>query len=265
MGKNLLLGKIRTFISHLYHIVTGRYKILRDVTYNDDGLISHHIVDFLKDRRFIQSYNAAKKTGGLEGHIGDIHFRAYIVSFCFKHGLSLGKGDFVECGSGKGFMATVMANSSDKFKNMDRSLYLIDTFEGIPIFQARSKDEEEMMRQLNITHFNTDYHSGVVNQFKDFTNVHVIKGIIPGILSSLKINNVAFLHIDLNNSTAEMDAINYFFDKVILGGLILLDDYAYSELFRAQKEAWDKFAKSKKIEILSLPTGQGLIIKGRGE
>jgi hypothetical protein len=51
---------------------------------------------------------------------------------------------------------------------------------------------------------------------------------------------------------------------VVPGGLILSDDYGHGragEGFYAQKLAFDAFAKSKGIEVLTLPTGHGLIIK----
>ena len=41
--------------------------------------------------------------------------------------------------------------------------------------------------------------------------------------------------------------------------IILLDDYAYSG-YKDTKKAWDKFCSKKNYEILSLPTGQGLIL-----
>jgi hypothetical protein len=43
----------------------------------------------------------------------------------------------------------------------------------------------------------------------------------------------------------------------------LLDDYAYAG-YRSQKLAMDAFARSKSVQILSLPTGQGLMIKPAG-
>jgi hypothetical protein len=65
----------------------------------------------------------------------------------------------------------------------------------------------------------------------------------------------------MNNAKAEIDAIKFLWGKLVTGGVIVLDDYAYGELFRAQKDAWDRFATDNDFEILSLPTGQGLIIK----
>ena len=65
----------------------------------------------------------------------------------------------------------------------------------------------------------------------------------------------------MNNSYAEIEAIKFLFNKIVKGGIILLDDYAYGKSFILQKTSWDKFAKTKGIQILTLPTGQGLIIK----
>lgn len=44
-------------------------------------------------------------------------------------------------------------------------------------------------------------------------------------------------------------------------GVMLLDDYCYSEHYTLQHNAFNEFAKSKGAEVLPLPTGQGLIVK----
>ena len=65
----------------------------------------------------------------------------------------------------------------------------------------------------------------------------------------------------MNNAFAEIEAIKFFRNKIVSYGIVLLDDYAFGEEFAEQKKCWDKFAKDKNLEILTLPTGQGLIIK----
>jgi hypothetical protein len=65
----------------------------------------------------------------------------------------------------------------------------------------------------------------------------------------------------MNNGYAEIQAFNFLFQKISTGGLILLDDYSYDEMFREMKNKWDIYAKENNFEILTLPTGQGLIIK----
>ena len=44
------------------------------------------------------------------------------------------------------------------------------------------------------------------------------------------------------------------------GGIILLDDYGWRD-HEAQKSGWDEFARDRGVQILTMPTGQGLLIK----
>jgi len=55
-------------------------------------------------------------------------------------------------------------------------------------------------------------------------------------------------------------AAEFFWERLVPGALLLLDDYACRG-YRAQKVAMDRFAQTKASKILSLPTGQGLLIK----
>ena len=51
-----------------------------------------------------------------------------------------------------------------------------------------------------------------------------------------------------------------FFDRVVSGGIIILDDYEWSS-YREQKQKEDQWFDEKQYRIFPLPTGQGLIIK----
>ena len=88
----------------------------------------------------------------------------------------------------------------------------------------------------------------------------ICRGIIPDILPSVSVTDIGFLHIDLNNALPEIQVAKQFWGRVVPHGAILLDDYAYPG-FEEQKVAWDQFAAEKNLEVLSLPTGQGLILK----
>jgi hypothetical protein len=65
----------------------------------------------------------------------------------------------------------------------------------------------------------------------------------------------------MNVKEPEIAAANYFWEKVVKGGVVILDDYGFPKHIE-QKLAFDQFAKEKGVEILSLPTGQGIIFKG---
>ena len=74
--------KIRNFFLILNAILNNKFFIISSEGYCDDGLATNHIVDFLRDKKFINSYNAGKRNGSLNNHSGDSHYRAYIACFC---------------------------------------------------------------------------------------------------------------------------------------------------------------------------------------
>ena len=87
-----------------------------------------------------------------------------------------------------------------------------------------------------------------------------MEGSVPQVLNDLNVEKVAFLHLDMNNAVPEMAALDFFWDNLVPGGIILMDDYAYNG-YRNQKLGLDKIAIKKGVKIASLPTGQGLLIK----
>ncbi len=99
--------------------------------------------------------------------------------------------------------------------------------------------------------------------FSRWRNVSVIEGAIPETLLAGASARVAYLHLDMNCSPPEVAALEYFWERLVAGALVLLDDYAYHG-YRSQKLAMDRFAQAKRVPILSLPTGQGLLIKPAG-
>jgi len=65
----------------------------------------------------------------------------------------------------------------------------------------------------------------------------------------------------MNNAVSEIAAIDFFWDKLVPGGVVVLDDYSYSVQFMEQHSAFDKFCTQHNVRVLELPTGQGLIFK----
>ena len=57
-----------------------------------------------------------------------------------------------------------------------------------------------------------------------------------------------------------MAALEYFWERLVPGALVLFDDYAYRG-YEAQKRALDALARRRDVPIASLPTGQGLLIR----
>ena len=78
--------------------------IVKNNTYNEDGLATNHIVDFLKDENFIRGYSEATKDDVMEGHIGQIRYRAYIINYFSNYALMKFKENKSELGGGVGIL-----------------------------------------------------------------------------------------------------------------------------------------------------------------
>ena len=83
---------------------------------------------------------------------------------------------------------------------------------------------------------------------------------MPKTLDLVKISAVSYFSLYINCATPELSAGEHFWEKLVPGGMILLDDYGFVS-YEAQKKGFDRFAEREGIKVLALPTGQGLIIK----
>jgi O-methyltransferase len=229
------------------------------ITYSNDLLYTFHNADFLKDPLFVESYELGKNTdGGTLLKDYDIQWRIYILCWAANHVINL-EGDFVDCGVHTGIFPRAVINYT-KFQNSNKKYYLLDTFNGL---DERFSDEDELNRNAQMGYDKEDselLYNQVKETFKDF-NVKIIKGAIPETLPEVDTQKICYLSIDMNCVAPEIAALEYFWDKMVSGGIIILDDYGYANVCNAQKEAHDAFAKSKGIKVLTLPTCQGLIIK----
>ncbi len=254
--KKLLPKKILVAYRNRNIDLDDYYLLPKDkLTYANDLLYTYHNTDFIHEKKFAESYALCKQLGGklLENY--DIQWRVHVLCWAAQHAAKL-EGDFVDCGVYTGFCARAIVNYVD-FKSLNKKYYLMDTFQGL---DERYSNEYELQRNKKLGYSSTvNLYEQVKNTFKDF-NVEIIKGPIPETLKLATPKKVSFLSIDMNTAAPEVAAMDYFWDKMVSGAMIVLDDYGYPGSIN-QKIAHDAWAKSKNVEILSIPTCQGLIIK----
>ncbi|HEX8192590.1 MAG TPA: TylF/MycF/NovP-related O-methyltransferase [Allosphingosinicella sp.] len=221
------------------------------VTYYHDGLLSAHNCDFLADPHFQRAYAAGKATGSWWDH--DLEWRAHVICWAAQRGLALG-GDYVECGVHRGGFSRMLADYVGLDRHLDRKLYLIDTYRGVPK-EFRSEGQEDVLESLY-----TDSYRDVLRTFAPFPNAKVVRGRIPDVLPEVRPEQVCYLSIDLNCVEPSIAAADHFWPLMVPGAAMILDDYGFSGFFD-QKVAFDGWALRSGVEILSLPTGQGLVLK----
>jgi hypothetical protein len=221
------------------------------LTYNQDGLATVHNCDFLRDPHFLEAYRLGQETGswGADG----IHWRAYVVCWAAEKASHL-EGDFVECGVNRGGYSRAVMHYVD-FPRLDKTFYLLDTFHGL---EDKYISDAERLRGVKAGGYEECYEA-VCNTFEGLRAV-IVRGAVPETLLQVKATKVCYLSIDMNCVAPEIAAAEYFWDKLVPGAVIVLDDYGW-RLHAEQKVAFDRFAAQKGVMILGLPTGQGLIFK----
>jgi hypothetical protein len=93
-----------------------------------------------------------------------------------------------------------------------------------------------------------------------FPEARLVRGKVPDTLNHVEIEQVAYLSIDMNVAEPERAALAHFWPRMVSGGMVVFDDYGWDSAKR-QRESHDAFADEHGVKILSLPTGQGLLIK----
>jgi len=87
------------------------------------------------------------------------------------------------------------------------------------------------------------------------------KGYIPDSFShSRNPESIAWMHIDLNSSMPTIASLDFFWERLLPGALVLLDDFAWPgyEETRIEVEEW---CQCRNLDLLQFPTGQALIAK----
>ena len=229
--------------------------------YAQDGLITVHNHGWLDDPRFRRAY-----ARGMQALAGQPdyrwHWRIHVALWAAETAAKL-DGDFVECGVNRGFLSSAIMEYLD-WDTRQRTFYLLDTFAGLDErFVSpgeRDRGALERSREELASGFYVRGPETVVRNFAQWRNVAIVVGAIPETLPQVNTARVAYLHLDMNCAPPEVAAIEYFWERLVPGAFVLLDDYAYHG-FAPQKWAMDDFARRKGVAICSLPTGQGLMIK----
>lgn len=164
-------------------------------------------------------------------------------------------GDFVELGVFKGHTSRFVADYLG-FADWPKRWWLFDTFDGIPDDQL-DPGWEKVNRGA---YGGTFSFEEVRDRFAPFGNVLVTKGRVPEVLETTCPEAISFMHVDLNNATAEIGALEKLYDRLSPGGVIVFDDFQWASS-QAQFAAETAWFGARGLSVLPLPTGQGVFVK----
>src|SRR2546428_883168 len=197
----------------------------------------------LDDQEFVKAWQANAESDADRA----IVWRRYILACAAYHCVHL-EGDFVECGAYTGVgVKTVMDYLGGE--QFPKNFWIYDLFE-----------HEDWMLHNAMPEHASDLYGKVKHKFQSYPQVKIFKGNIPEVFEGQSPETVAYLHIDLNEAPAEIATLDSLFDRVVSGGIIILDDYEWSGIYRSQKLAEDPWFEARRHRVFPLPTGQGLVI-----
>jgi len=220
----------------------------RGNTYDADGFTTTHFLGFRAEEKFNLAFSTAINSLPLDApsYLKDIEWRAHICTWAANQALKIEGGDFVECGVWHGVLSKTICEYLDMQKIGNRNFYLVDTFGKMPGSHSSVA-------------YDKDIYEEVKSRFSMYPKVQLIRGVVPECLTQITSSRIAYLAIDMNSSEAELNALEYFYSKVVSGGIIYLDDYGWG--FPELRTVVDKFFSDKPESLLHFPSGNSIVVK----
>ncbi|MFM9872465.1 MAG: TylF/MycF/NovP-related O-methyltransferase [Fimbriimonadaceae bacterium] len=223
--------------------------------YSEDGLHTIHSYNFVDDPRFIKAYERGVLATG-----EDYHFRWRVhTALWIGRTASRLEGDFVECGVNRGFMSSAIMSDLE-WEKLGKTFWLLDTFQGLDEKYVTEAEKKAGLMKHNLGDYYVRGVESVQRNFAEWPSAKIVVGTVPETLSEVTSEKIAFLHLDMNCMEPEVAALEHFWPKLVPGGMVLMDDFAYSG-FAAQNKGLSALAAKFGVTVFNSPTGQGVMIK----
>ncbi|AIU05668.1 methyltransferase [Mycolicibacterium smegmatis] len=235
-------------------------KLLPDV-YSNDALICFNSHAFMDDPDFQRAYRRGARALG-DNDWYQWHWRVHVGLWAAASASKI-DGAFVECGVSYGFLSSAIMEYLD-WDKLGKTFYLLDTFAGLDPRYVTEAERASGALERSEEHLRNGFYVDSVDSvranFAQWKNQRIIVGAVPETLAEVDAEAVAFLHIDMNCAPPEVATLRYFWPRLSPGAFVLLDDYA-NRGRDEQRVAMDEVASELGVQICTLPTGQGLLIK----
>jgi len=166
------------------------------------------------------------------------------------------KGDFIECGVAAGSQIGAMQQAMLD-KQISRTIWGFDSFEGIP-FAGINDTEQPGIGEIDINKIGVLETTSIASYsqedvLKNFqlwnlptNNLKLIKGWFENTIepTSKEIKEIAMLRLDGDLYSSTYVCLQHLFEKVVSGGIIIIDDWNLTGCQKAVK----KFIDGRKIK-----------------
>lgn len=170
------------------------------------------------------------------------------------------EGDIVECGVWKGGSMLAIAEVLMEMNDLNRELYLYDTFEGMSQpteYDMNFSDQkaEDLLKTNENKEENFIWAYSTLEAVKQTMSlsaypenkIHYIKGKVENTIPASVPERIALLRLDTDWYESTRHELIHLFPKLVKGGVLIIDDYGF---WKGARIAVDEYIVSNKIQIL---------------
>ncbi len=133
------------------------------------------------------------------------------------------------------------------------TVHLFDTFDGMP-----PADPEKDLHEAG--DFRDTTERAVRQLLEGSENAVLHAGLFPMTAEGLGDTAFRFVHVDVDLYRSVLDCAEFFYPRLVTGGVMVFDDYGWSSTAGA-REAVDEFFRDRPEVPIYLPTGQALVTR----
>jgi O-methyltransferase len=133
----------------------------------------------------------------------------------------------------------------------DKELHLFDTFEGLPTNCTKDGNVHRVGQY-------TASVESVAALLAGYANVHIHKGLFPDSAAELEPKPYCFVNLDLDLYEGTLAGLDYFYPKLVPGGVIVSHDYS---VLAGVRQAFSEFMADKPEPLVEMPSTQCVLTK----
>lgn len=169
------------------------------------------------------------------------------------------EGDIVECGVWKGGSMMAVAETLKQLNDFSRSLYLYDTFEGMPPPTEHDKTfagekagnllEKDSNKEKNLVWAYSSLQTvreGMQSTGYPDTRIKYIKGKVEETIPGSIPERIALLRLDTDWYESTYHELVHLFPLLVSGGVLILDDYGH---WQGARKAVDEYFERNSTQI----------------
>ena len=230
----------------------AKHKLLCFLAKYIDVRVGNINMSWHKDQQFIEAYGRVRE----QKHKKDIPERKFVLH-SIANSIKHIPGDIAECGVYIGESSFLML---DAMKDTDKKIFGFDSFEGLS--QPGKFDKVTNKHSFKWEQSDLSVPEQMArNNLKPFEGRYAIyKGWIPERFHEVEDKEFCLVHIDVDLYQPTLKSIEFFWEKLNTGGALVCDDYG-SEACPGARKAMDEFFNERKLSVIHLTTGQGMVFK----